>query len=67
MDKSFTRILDKTVLTVGRNGRIDFLSFFPRSMLEMGNDLFLNKIQETGKGMKVVAEDFSRHAFKWLS
>jgi hypothetical protein len=58
MDKSFTKILEKTVLAVGRNGRIDFLAFFLRFMLEMGNDLFLNKLQETGKGMKFVAEDF---------
>jgi len=67
MDKSFTKILEKTVLTIGRYGRVDFLSFFLRSMLEMGNDLFLNKLQETEKCVKFVAEDFSRHAFKWLS
>jgi hypothetical protein len=40
MDKSFTKFLDKTVLAVGRYGRVDFLSFFLRSMVEMGNDLF---------------------------
>jgi hypothetical protein len=58
MDKSFTKILEKTVLAIGRYGRVDFLSFFLRSMLEIWETTFFK--QETEKGMKFVTEE---HAF----
>ena len=57
MDKSFTKILDKTVLAIGRYGRVDFLSFFLDPWWRWETIFFK---QETEKGVKFVAEE---HAF----